>query len=65
MLDRPPQRKNAKTQKHTYRYDANGNMTYEYMRGNGTGQAKNETLYTSATMMRSMGNITMLRIRIC
>ena len=27
-------------------------MTYEYMRGNGTGQAKNETLYTYDALNR-------------
>ena len=50
--DTHPSEKPAKTQKHTYRYDANGNMTYEYMRGNGTGQAKNETLYTYDALNR-------------
>ena len=47
-----PSEKPAKTQKHTYKYDANGNMVYEYMRGNGTGQAKNETLYTYDALNR-------------
>ena len=50
--DTHPSEKPAKTQKHTYEYDANGNMTYEYMRGNGTGQAKNETLYTYDALNR-------------
>lgn len=50
--DTHPSEKPAKTQKHTYQYDANGNMTYEYMRGNGTGQAKNETLYTYDALNR-------------
>ena len=50
--DTHPSEKPAKTQKHTYAYDANGNMTYEYMRGNGTGQAKNETLYTYDALNR-------------
>ena len=50
--DTHPSEKPAKTQKHTYRYDANGNMVYEYMRGNGTGQAKNETLYTYDALNR-------------
>ena len=44
--DTHPSEKPSKTQKHTYRYDPNGNLTYEYMRGNGTGQAKRETTYT-------------------
>lgn len=44
--DTHPSEKPSKTQKHTYRYDLNGNLTYEYMRGNGTGQAKTETTYT-------------------
>ena len=44
--DTHPSEKPSKTQKHTYRYDPNGNLTYEYMRGNGTGQAKTETTYT-------------------
>ena len=50
--DTHPSEKPAKTQKHTYAYNANGNMTYEYMRGNGTGQAKNETLYTYDALNR-------------
>ena len=50
--DTHPSEKPAKTQKHTYRYDANGNIVYEYMRGNGTGQAKNETLYTYDALNR-------------
>lgn len=50
--DTHPSEKPAKTQKHTYQYDANGNMVYEYMRGNGTGQAKNETLYTYDALNR-------------
>lgn len=50
--DTHPSEKPAKTQKHTYAYDANGNMTYEYMRGNGVGQAKNETLYTYDALNR-------------
>ena len=40
-----PREKPAKAQKHTYQYDANGNILREYMRGNGTGQAKNDTSY--------------------
>ena len=50
--DTHPSEKPAKTQKHTYQYDANGNLLYEYMRGNGTGQAKNETLYTYDALNR-------------
>ena len=50
--DTHPSEKPAKTQKHTYEYDANGNIVYEYMRGNGTGQAKNETLYTYDALNR-------------
>lgn len=46
MNDTHPSEKPAKTQKHTYDYDANGNLVHEYMRGNGTGQAKNDTTYT-------------------
>ncbi len=33
--DTHPSEKPAKTQKHVYEYDANGNLVYEYMRGNG------------------------------
>ena len=44
--DTHPNERPAKPQKHTYAYDANGNITYEYMQGNGAGKAKNETLYT-------------------
>ena len=50
--DTHPSEKPSKTQKHTYKYDANGNIIYEYMRGNGTGQAKNETLYTYDALNR-------------
>ena len=46
VSDTHPSEKPAKTQKRAYEYDSNGNITYEYMRGNGTGQAKNETVYT-------------------
>ena len=50
--DTHPSEKPAKTQKHTYRYDANGNILREYMRGNGTGQAKNDTSYTYDALNR-------------
>ena len=35
-----------KQQKNRFEYDACGNMTYEYMRGNGTGEATVEVFYT-------------------
>lgn len=38
--------KNMKQQKNKFEYDACGNMTYEYMRGNGTGGATTEVFYT-------------------
>lgn len=50
--DTHPSEKPAKTQKHTYDYDANGNLVHEYMRGNGTGQAKNDTTYTYDALNR-------------
>ena len=50
--DTHPSEKPAKTQKHTYQYDANGNILREYMRGNGTGQAKNDTSYTYDALNR-------------
>ena len=60
--DTHPSEKPAKTQKHTYAYDANGNITYEYMRGNGVGQAKNETLYTYDALNRLIGSTRKLEV---
>ena len=44
--DTDPTQKDMKQQKHVYEYDPCGNMTYEYMRGNGTGEATVENFYT-------------------
>ena len=44
--DTDPTRKDLKQQKHVYKYDDCGNMVYEYMRGNGTGEATTENTYT-------------------
>ena len=44
--DTDPTQKDMKQQKNRFEYDACGNMTYEYMRGNGTGEATVEVFYT-------------------
>ena len=46
ILDTDPSGKDMKQQKNKFEYDACGNMTYEYMRGNGTGEATTEVFYT-------------------
>ena len=50
--DTDPSGKDMKQQKHVYEYDACGNMTYEYMRGNGTGEATVENTYTYDALHR-------------
>lgn len=45
IWDIDPSEKNLKTIKHTYSYDAYGNMLSEYKRGNGQGQAKEDWTY--------------------
>jgi RHS repeat-associated protein len=50
--DTDPSKKDMKQQKHIYRYDDCGNMTYEYMRGNGTGEATVENIYTYDALHR-------------
>ena len=46
IYDTDPSGKDMKQQKNRLEYDACGNMTYEYMRGNGTGEATVEVYYT-------------------
>ena len=46
IYDTDPSGKDMKQQKNRFEYDACGNMTYEYMRGNGTGEATVEVYYT-------------------
>ena len=50
--DTDPSKKDMKQQKHVYKYDACGNMIYEYMRGNGTGEATVENTYTYDALHR-------------
>ena len=50
--DTDPSGKDMKQQKHVYQYDDCGNMTYEYMRGNGTGEATVENFYTYDALHR-------------
>lgn len=50
--DTDPSGKDMKQQKHVYKYDNCGNMTYEYMRGNGTGEATVENFYTYDALHR-------------
>ena len=50
--DTDPTRKDLKQQKHVYKYDDCGNMVYEYMRGNGTGEATTENTYTYDALHR-------------
>ena len=47
-----PSGKDMKQQKHVYQYDDCGNMTYEYMRGNGTGEATVEDDYACDALHR-------------
>lgn len=46
IYDTDPTGQDMKQQKNKFEYDACGNMTYEYMRGNGTGGATTEVFYT-------------------
>ena len=50
--DTDPSGKDMKQQKHVYEYDDCGNMVYEYMRGNGTGEATVENTYTYDALHR-------------
>lgn len=50
--DTDPSGKDMKQQKHVYRYDDCGNMVYEYMRGNGTGEATVENTFTYDSLHR-------------
>ena len=50
--DTDPTQKDMKQQKHVYKYDDCGNMIYEYMRGNGTGEATTENTYTYDALNR-------------
>lgn len=52
VTDIDPTEKDMKQQKHVYEYDVCGNMTYEYMRGNGTGEATVENFYTYDALHR-------------
>ncbi len=45
IWDIDPSQKDLKTIKHTYSYDAYGNLLSEYKRGNGQGQAKEDWTY--------------------
>ena len=50
--DTDPTQKDMKQQKHVYKYDDCGNMIYEYMRGNGTGEATTENTYAYDALHR-------------
>jgi RHS repeat-associated protein len=50
--DTDPTQKDMKQQKHVYKYDDCGNMIYEYMRGNGTGEATTENTYNYDALHR-------------
>lgn len=50
--DTDPTQKDLKQQKHVYKYDDCGNMIYEYMRGNGTGEATTENTYAYDALHR-------------
>ncbi len=52
--DTHPSEKPSKTQKHTYRYDPNGNLTYET--GNGSHAADHRYNYLNQQISRSMDN---------
>jgi RHS repeat-associated protein len=52
VTDTDPSNNDMKQQKHAYTYDDCGNMTYEYMRGNGTGEATVENTYTYDALHR-------------
>ena len=56
LIERPADSgKDMKEQKHVYEYDACGNLTYEYMRENGTGEATVENTYTYDALHRVVG----------
>lgn len=44
--------KDMKQQKNIFEYDVCGNMTYEYMRGNGTGESTVENFYAYDALHR-------------
>ncbi|MEL7648775.1 MAG: hypothetical protein AAGU76_11820 [Sedimentibacter sp.] len=46
VKDTDPSDKTLKTIKHSYTYDAKGNILSEYKRGNGTGSAKEDLQYS-------------------
>ncbi|TWH78104.1 RHS repeat-associated core domain-containing protein [Sedimentibacter saalensis] len=52
VTDTDPSNNDMKQQKHAYTYDDCGNMTYEYMRGNGIGEATVENTYTYDALHR-------------
>ena len=52
VTDSDPSGKDMKQQKHIYKYDDCGNMIYEYMRGNGTGESTVENDYTYDALHR-------------
>lgn len=57
VTDSDPSGKDMKQQKHVYEYDACGNLIYEYMRGNGTGEATIENTYTYDALHRLTGAV--------
>ena len=57
VTDTDPSGKDMKQQKHVYEYDACGNLVYEYMRGNGTGEATVENTYTYDALHRITGAV--------
>ena len=57
VTDTDPSGKDMKQQKHVYEYDACGNLIYEYMRGNGTGEATIENTYTYDALHRLTGAV--------
>lgn len=50
--DTDPTQQDLKQQKHACAYDDCGNLTYEYIRGNGTGEATVENTYTYDALHR-------------
>ena len=57
VTDTDPSGKDMKQQKHVYEYDECGNLVYEYMRGNGTGEATVENTYTYDALHRLTGAV--------
>ena len=45
--DTDPSGKDMKQQKNVFEYDVCGNLTYEYMRGNGTGESTTEVFLST------------------